>query len=182
MSNLLTVHCEGLFYPRSYILIEDCVDYPWLFATLFSMLCIILLGHLSAVLFWLAAGVSGVLLCVLIEAKYFAFGCQTLTVCCYSFQYIIISPRRSTAEAVQILVSHLLGDAGSPWLVGVVRVSRTLTSFVVLQAFQTLIGQKNHLLCCLVRFVIQLTLAFTPKILLSRQTQPRECYRNMAMF
>ncbi|KAK2574256.1 Protein spinster-like protein 1 [Acropora cervicornis] len=34
--------------------------------------------------------------------------------------YIIIPPRRSTAEAVQILVSHLLGDAGSPWLVGVI--------------------------------------------------------------
>ncbi|XP_068690503.1 protein spinster homolog 1-like [Montipora foliosa] len=32
--------------------------------------------------------------------------------------YIIIPPRRSTAEAVQILISHLLGDAGSPWLVG----------------------------------------------------------------
>lgn len=32
--------------------------------------------------------------------------------------YIIIPSRRSTAEAVQILFSHLLGDAGSPWLVG----------------------------------------------------------------
>ena len=40
---------------------------------------------------------------------------------CYCFQYIIIPSRRSTAEAVQILVSHLLGDAGSPWLVGEVR-------------------------------------------------------------
>ncbi|KAJ7387334.1 Protein spinster 3 [Desmophyllum pertusum] len=32
--------------------------------------------------------------------------------------YIIVPSRRSTAEAVQILFSHLLGDAGSPWLVG----------------------------------------------------------------
>ncbi|RMX51694.1 hypothetical protein pdam_00008114 [Pocillopora damicornis] len=32
--------------------------------------------------------------------------------------YIIIPSRRSTAEAAQILVSHLFGDAGSPWLVG----------------------------------------------------------------
>lgn len=32
--------------------------------------------------------------------------------------YLIIPSRRSTAEAVQILVSHLFGDAGSPWLVG----------------------------------------------------------------
>ncbi|XP_031568969.1 protein spinster homolog 3-like [Actinia tenebrosa] len=32
--------------------------------------------------------------------------------------YIIVSSRRSSAEAVQILVSHLFGDAGSPWLIG----------------------------------------------------------------
>ncbi|ELU07902.1 hypothetical protein CAPTEDRAFT_179917 [Capitella teleta] len=31
---------------------------------------------------------------------------------------VIIPTRRSTAEAVQILVSHALGDAGSPYLVG----------------------------------------------------------------
>ena len=35
-----------------------------------------------------------------------------------SFQYVIIPPRRSTAEAIQILVLHLFGDAGSPWLIG----------------------------------------------------------------
>ena len=28
--------------------------------------------------------------------------------------------RRGTAEALQILMSHLLGDAGSPYLIGVV--------------------------------------------------------------
>lgn len=34
--------------------------------------------------------------------------------------YVVIPTRRSTAEAFQILLSHLLGDAGSPYLVGVV--------------------------------------------------------------
>ena len=32
----------------------------------------------------------------------------------------MIPTRRSTGEAVQILVSHALGDAGSPYLVGLV--------------------------------------------------------------
>lgn len=32
--------------------------------------------------------------------------------------YVVIPTRRSAAEAVQILVSHLLGDAGSPYLIG----------------------------------------------------------------
>ncbi|KAE8577656.1 hypothetical protein XENTR_v10023007 [Xenopus tropicalis] len=34
--------------------------------------------------------------------------------------YVVIPTRRSTAEALQIVVSHLLGDAGSPYLIGVV--------------------------------------------------------------
>ncbi|XP_078338601.1 protein spinster homolog 1-like isoform X5 [Crassostrea virginica] len=34
--------------------------------------------------------------------------------------YVVIPTRRSTAEAVQILVSHALGDAGSPYLIGVI--------------------------------------------------------------
>ena len=32
----------------------------------------------------------------------------------------MIPTRRSSAEAVQILLSHALGDAGSPYLVGLV--------------------------------------------------------------
>jgi hypothetical protein len=35
-------------------------------------------------------------------------------------QYVVVPTRRSTAEAFQILVSHALGDAGSPYLVGLV--------------------------------------------------------------
>uniref|UniRef100_A0A8C9KNF9 Protein spinster homolog 1 n=1 Tax=Panthera tigris altaica TaxID=74533 RepID=A0A8C9KNF9_PANTA len=35
-------------------------------------------------------------------------------------QYVVIPTRRSTAEAFQIVLSHLLGDAGSPYLVGLV--------------------------------------------------------------
>lgn len=34
--------------------------------------------------------------------------------------YVVIPTRRSTAEALQITVCHLLGDAGSPYLVGVI--------------------------------------------------------------
>lgn len=55
---------------------------------------------------------------------------------CCCFQYIIIPPRRATAGAAQILVSHLLGDAGSPWLVGEVRRSITLLSISFEQFFR----------------------------------------------
>nr|XP_013804617.1 PREDICTED: protein spinster homolog 1 [Apteryx mantelli mantelli] len=34
--------------------------------------------------------------------------------------YVVVPTRRSTAEALQIVVSHLLGDAGSPYLIGVI--------------------------------------------------------------
>ncbi|XP_049850079.1 protein spinster [Schistocerca gregaria] len=34
--------------------------------------------------------------------------------------YVVIPTRRSTAEAFQILLSHALGDAGSPYLIGVI--------------------------------------------------------------
>jgi hypothetical protein len=40
--------------------------------------------------------------------------------CFLLMQYIVIPTRRSMAEAVQILLSHALGDAGSPYLVGLV--------------------------------------------------------------
>lgn len=38
-------------------------------------------------------------------------------------QYVVVPTRRSTAEAFQILISHTFGDAGSPYLVGVVSIS-----------------------------------------------------------
>ncbi|XP_072298840.1 protein spinster homolog 1 isoform X2 [Eucyclogobius newberryi] len=34
--------------------------------------------------------------------------------------YVVVPTRRATAEALQIVISHLLGDAGSPYLIGVV--------------------------------------------------------------
>ncbi|KAJ8250937.1 hypothetical protein GJAV_G00214960 [Gymnothorax javanicus] len=34
--------------------------------------------------------------------------------------YVVVPTRRSTAESFQIVVAHLLGDAGSPYLIGVV--------------------------------------------------------------
>ena len=36
------------------------------------------------------------------------------------FQYVVIPTRRSSALAVQILMCHALGDAGSPYIVGLV--------------------------------------------------------------
>ena len=36
--------------------------------------------------------------------------------------YVVSPTRRGTAEAVQILVSHALGDAGSPFLIGIVSI------------------------------------------------------------
>lgn len=44
----------------------------------------------------------------------------TPTVGCALFQCVVTPRRQSTAIALQILVSHLLGDAGSPYLIGVV--------------------------------------------------------------
>uniref|UniRef100_A0AAX7SJU6 Major facilitator superfamily (MFS) profile domain-containing protein n=1 Tax=Astatotilapia calliptera TaxID=8154 RepID=A0AAX7SJU6_ASTCA len=40
--------------------------------------------------------------------------------------YVVVPTRRATAEALQITVGHLLGDAGSPYLLGVVRKSLML--------------------------------------------------------
>lgn len=37
-----------------------------------------------------------------------------------NFQYVVIPTRRSAAEGFQLLFSHALGDAGSPYLIGVV--------------------------------------------------------------
>lgn len=38
----------------------------------------------------------------------------------FFLQYVVVPTRRSTAEAIQILISHAFGDAGSPYLIGVV--------------------------------------------------------------
>ncbi|KAK1877262.1 Protein spinster like 1 [Dissostichus eleginoides] len=42
--------------------------------------------------------------------------------------YVVVPTRRATAEALQIVFSHLLGDAGSPYLIGVL--SLLLCSFI----------------------------------------------------
>lgn len=34
--------------------------------------------------------------------------------------YVVVPTRRATAEALQILICHLLGDAGSPYLIGLI--------------------------------------------------------------
>lgn len=48
--------------------------------------------------------------------------CQLYCLYVYCAQYVVIPSRRSSAAAVQILISHIFGDAGSPFLVGSVRI------------------------------------------------------------
>ena len=43
----------------------------------------------------------------------------------------MIPTRRSTAEAVQILVSHAFGDAGSPYLIGAVSVAIPTVTYIL---------------------------------------------------
>uniref|UniRef100_A0A3P9LGW4 Protein spinster homolog 1 n=1 Tax=Oryzias latipes TaxID=8090 RepID=A0A3P9LGW4_ORYLA len=64
--------------------------------------------------------------------------------------YVVVPTRRATAEAVQIVLSHLLGDAGSPYLIGVVSdYMRKTDSF--LWQFRSL--QLSLLLCSFVAVV-----------------------------
>uniref|UniRef100_UPI0037E8CA6E protein spinster homolog 1 isoform X2 n=1 Tax=Semicossyphus pulcher TaxID=241346 RepID=UPI0037E8CA6E len=61
--------------------------------------------------------------------------------------YVVVPTRRSTAEALQIVISHLLGDAGSPYLIGVVSDSLRKTDSFLWQ-FRSL--QLSLLLCSFV--------------------------------
>ncbi|XP_029944736.1 protein spinster homolog 1 [Salarias fasciatus] len=64
--------------------------------------------------------------------------------------YVVVPTRRSTAEALQIVVSHLLGDAGSPYLIGVVSDSLRRNDSFMWQ-FRSL--QLSLLLCSFVAVV-----------------------------
>lgn len=64
--------------------------------------------------------------------------------------YVVVPTRRSTAEALQIVISHLLGDAGSPYLIGVVSDSLRKTDSFLWQ-FRSL--QLSLLLCSFVSVV-----------------------------
>ena len=44
-------------------------------------------------------------------------------------QYTVVPTRRGTAEAIQILISHMIGDAGSPYLIGVISDGLKETTF-----------------------------------------------------
>uniref|UniRef100_A0A3B5LWB2 Protein spinster homolog 1 n=1 Tax=Xiphophorus couchianus TaxID=32473 RepID=A0A3B5LWB2_9TELE len=63
--------------------------------------------------------------------------------------YVVVPTRRSTAEALQIVVSHLLGDAGSPYMIGLSDSLRRSDSF--LWRFRSL--QLSLLLCAFVAVV-----------------------------
>ncbi|XP_068581917.1 protein spinster homolog 1 [Cebidichthys violaceus] len=64
--------------------------------------------------------------------------------------YVVPPTRRSTAEAFQIVISHLLGDAGSPYLIGVVSDSLRRTDSFLWQ-FRSL--QLSLLLCSFVAVI-----------------------------
>lgn len=75
----------------------------------------------------------------------------TECLCFFLLQYVVIPTRRSTAEALQITFIHLLGDAGSPYLIGLVRCSilpRSLKLYVQLKSttFSVYISEDK---CCL---------------------------------
>lgn len=55
-----------------------------------------------------------------------SLSCSVCVPC--GFQYVVVPTRRATAEALQIMVLHLLGDAGSPYLIGAVQ---AVTHFIV---------------------------------------------------
>ncbi|XP_036408430.1 protein spinster homolog 1 [Megalops cyprinoides] len=61
--------------------------------------------------------------------------------------YVVVPTRRSTAEALQIVVSHLFGDAGSPYLIGVLSDSLHKSDSYLWQ-FRSL--QLSLLLCAFV--------------------------------
>ncbi|KAG2463916.1 SPNS1 protein, partial [Polypterus senegalus] len=66
--------------------------------------------------------------------------------------YVVVPTRRSTAEALQIIVSHLLGDAGSPYLIGTISDSiRSRSPDSFLWQFKSL--QYSLLLCSFVAVI-----------------------------
>lgn len=78
------------------------------------------------------------------------FLCMNWAIVADILLYVVVPTRRSTAEALQIVVSHLLGDAGSPYLIGVVSDSlRREQSF--LWQFRSL--QLSLLLCAFVSVI-----------------------------
>ncbi|XP_038151193.1 protein spinster homolog 1 isoform X1 [Cyprinodon tularosa] len=64
--------------------------------------------------------------------------------------YVVVPTRRSTAEALQIVISHLLGDAGSPFLIGVLSDGLRRTDSFLWQ-FRSL--QLSLMLCSFVSVV-----------------------------
>lgn len=74
---------------------------PFLFLSLF-------LSRYNEYLTWILIFIGETLLCL------------NWTVVADILLYLVIPTRRSSAEAIQILLSHLLGDAGSPFLVGAI--------------------------------------------------------------
>uniref|UniRef100_A0AAR2KJP9 Protein spinster homolog 1 n=1 Tax=Pygocentrus nattereri TaxID=42514 RepID=A0AAR2KJP9_PYGNA len=78
------------------------------------------------------------------------FLCMNWAIVADILLYVVVPTRRSTAEAFQIVISHLLGDAGSPYLIGVVSDSLKQADSYMWQ-FRSL--QLSLLLCSFVAVV-----------------------------
>lgn len=87
----------------------------------------IVIAHKSATLSWITIFIAITFLCV------------NWTLVADILLYVIPPNRRSFAQAIQILVAHLLGDAFSPYLVGSV-------SFII--AYEGNIISINHFSSC----------------------------------
>lgn len=57
----------------------------------------------------------------------------------------MIPTRRSTAQGLQLLVSHALGDAGSPFLIGVVSKSLLFEDCYLLFGFADIRSTKSNI-------------------------------------
>jgi len=61
-----------------------------------------------------------------------------------AFQYVVIPTRRSSALAIQMLMAHALGDAGSPYIVGLVSNWSSVASHLIV-----CLAGPPRLVCCL---------------------------------
>ncbi|KAF3845876.1 hypothetical protein F7725_002953 [Dissostichus mawsoni] len=92
---------------------------------------------------------------------------QSSTVATY---YVVVPTRRATAEALQIVFSHLLGDAGSPYLIGVLSDSLQQTDSFLWQ-FRSL--QLSLLLCSFIAVIGGASSSSPPSSSSTTATAPR---------
>ena len=91
----------------------------------FLAFVLIFLGEISLNLNW--SIVSDILL--VSSLKFSQSGLHLFKFPFTSLQYVVVPTRRGSASAIQILISHLFGDAGSPYLIGLVSLRVSFCNF-----------------------------------------------------